>query len=95
MNTRTKIGSGLLALAAGLLLTVSGCKKEMDMQFSDCPTVVRNAITSNAPGVTFTKVEKETKDDGRVVYEAKGKQADGKEIEVKVTADGQLEKVEK
>ncbi len=95
MNTHTKIGSGLLALAAGLLLTVSGCKKEMDMPFSDCPMVIQNAIAANAPGVTFTKVEKETKDDGRVVYEAKGKQADGKEIEVKVTADGQLVKLDK
>jgi hypothetical protein len=88
MHTSTKIGTGLLALTAGLLLAVSGCKTESAKQFSECPTVVQNALTTYAPGVTFTKVEQETKSDGRVVYEAKGKQADGKEIEVKVNADG-------
>lgn len=95
MTAHAKIGSVILALATGLILTVVGCKQDTDMPFSDCPIAVRNVITTNAPGATFTKVEKETKDDGRVVYEAKGKQADGKEIEVKVTADGQLIKFDR
>jgi hypothetical protein len=47
------------------------------------------------PGVTFTKVEQETKSGGIVIYEAKGKQADGKEIEVKVTGDGSLVKIDR
>ena len=95
MNTHKKIGAGIITLAVGLLLIISGCKKEIDMPFTDCPMAVQNVITANAPGVTFTKVEKKTKDDGRVVYEAKGKQADGKEVEIKVTADGQLVKLDK
>jgi len=95
MHTSTKIGTGLLALASALLLSVSGCKKETTMQFSECPMVVQNALTANAPGANFNKVEQETSSDGRVVYEAKGKQTDGKEIEVTVTSDGTLVKTDK
>jgi hypothetical protein len=95
MHSSIKISSVLLALTAGLLLAVSGCKKETTLQFSECPVVVQNALTTNMPGVTFTKVEQETKSGGIVIYEAKGKQADGKEIEVKVTGDGSLVKIDR
>jgi len=88
MHAQKQIGSGLLAMAIGLALAVSGCtegKKEVTLKFADCPAVVQKTIL-----VQFSEVDKETKKDGRVVYEAKGKRADGKKIEIKVAADGSL-----
>jgi hypothetical protein len=93
MRTRKQIGSGLLALVMGLVLAVSGCtedKKEITLKFADCPAAVQKTIIDHAGGVQFPEVDKETKKDGRVVYEAKGKKADGKKIEIKVAADGRL-----
>ena len=93
MHTQKKTGSGLLALVIGLLVAVSGCtegKKEVTLKFADCPAVVQKTITDFAGGVQFPEIDKETKKDGRVVYEAKGKKSDGKKIEIKVAADGAL-----
>ena len=93
MHTPKQIGSELLGLAFGLALAVSGCtdgKKESTVKFADCPTAVQKTIVDHAGGVQFSEVEQETKKGGRVVYEAKGKKADGKEIEIKVAADGSL-----
>ena len=93
MRIQNKIGPGLLALAIGLILAISGCtegKKEVTLQFADCPAAVQKTIMDHANGVQFPQVEKETKKDGRVVYEAKGKNADGKKIEIKVADDGSL-----
>jgi hypothetical protein len=93
MRPRKQIGSGLLALVIGLVLTAPGCtegKKEVSLKFADCPAAVQKTIVDHAGGVQFPEVDKETKKDGRVVYEAKAKKADGKEIEIKVAADGRL-----
>lgn len=93
MCTHKKIGAGLLALAIGLALAMAGCtesKKEVALKFADCPAAVQKTIIDHAGGVQFPEVDKETKKDGRVVYEAKGKRADGKKIEIKVAADGSL-----
>ena len=93
MRPRKQIGSGLLALVIGLVLTVLGCterKEEVGLKFADCPAAVQKTIIDHAGGVQFPEVDKETKKDGRVVYEAKAKKADGKEIEIKVAADGRL-----
>ena len=93
MHPRKQIGSGLLTLVIGLVLAVPGCsdgKKEVGLKFADCPAAVQKTIIDHAGGVQFPAVDKETKKDGRVVYEAKGKKADGKEIEIKVAADGRL-----
>ena len=93
MRTRKQISSGILAFAIGLVMAVSGCtegKKEIGLKFADCPAAVQKTIIDHAGGVQFPEVDKETKKDGRIVYEAKGKKADGKEIEIKVAADGRL-----
>ena len=95
MRTQKQIGSGLLALAIGLALAMSGCtdgKKEVALKFADCPAAVQKTIIDHAGGVQFSDVDKETKKDGHIVYEAKGKRADGKKIEIKVAADGSLVK---
>jgi hypothetical protein len=93
MRTRKQIGFGLIALAIGLVIAVSGCtggKKEISIRFADCPAAVQKTITDYAGGVQFPEVEKETKKDGRVVYEAEAKKDDGKKIKIKVAADGRL-----
>ena len=93
MRIRKQIGPGLLALAIGLVLAMSSCtegKKEVTLKFADCPAAVQKTIMDHASGVQFSEVEKETTKDGRVVYEAKGKKADGQKIEIKVAADGSL-----
>ncbi len=93
MHIRKQIVSGLLALAIGLALAMSGCtegKKEVTLKFADCPAAVQKTIMDHASGVQFPEVDQETKKNGRVVYEAKGKKADGKKIEIKVAVDGSL-----
>lgn len=93
MHKRKQIGSGILALVIGVALAMSGCterEKEVTLRFADCPAAVQKTIIDHANGVQFTEVDKETGKDGRVVYEAEGKTADGKTIEIKVAADGRL-----
>ncbi|MDP2138589.1 MAG: hypothetical protein Q8J74_12140 [Candidatus Didemnitutus sp.] len=93
MRTRKQIGAGLLTLVIGLALAMPGCtegEKEVTLKFADCPAAVQKTMIDHANGVQFTEVDKETGKDGRVVYEAEGKTADGKKIEIKVAADGKL-----
>ena len=93
MRIRRQIGPGLLTLAIGLVLAMSSCtegKKEVTLKFADCPAAVQKTIIDHAGGIQFPEVEKETPKDGRVVYEAKGKKANGEKIEIKVAADGSL-----
>ena len=83
----------LLALAIGFVFAGAGCsdgEKEITLKFADCPVIVQKTIIAHAGGVQFPNVDKETKKDGHVVYEAKGKSADGKKIEIKVASDGTL-----
>jgi len=93
MLTERKISSALLALTIGFALAVTGyCgdKDDSKVKFEDCPAAVQKTFTDYAGGVQFSKIEKETKKDGRVIYEAKAKKAAGKKIEIKVAADGTL-----
>ena len=91
MHTRKQIGAGILALVLGLVLAgCSGGKKEVTVKFADCPAAVRNTIINHSEGVIFAEVDRETKADGRIIYEAKGQKADGSKIEVKVALDGRL-----
>jgi hypothetical protein len=95
MHTRKQIGSGVLGLEIALAIAMFsfGCaadKKEAKLPFSDCPVLVKQVMSDHAEGAVFTEVEKETKKDGTIIYEAKGKKADGKEIKIKVASDGHL-----
>jgi hypothetical protein len=93
-NMRTnKMILGKLALAAGLTLAGFGCsghEQEATLKFVDCPAIVQKTITDHAGGVVFPTIDRETKKSGRIVFEAKGKKADGNKIEIKVAADGSL-----
>ena len=80
-------------LVIGILVAAPGCnesKKEASLKFADCPAAVQKTIIDHAGGIQFPEVDKESKKDGRVVYEAKAKKADGKEIKIKVAGDGRL-----
>jgi len=96
MKMLIQIKTALLGGAVALLLTVpafAGDKKKEDVKLGDCPAAVQKTINDNASGGVVGEVEKTTKKDGTVVYEADVKKADGKKIEVKVAADGKLIKV--
>ena len=93
MKSPTKISILTAALALGLILPALIYAKEEKVKLGDCPEAVQKAIKEKANGGKIVEVEKETKKDGTIVYEAEIKK-DGKEIEVVVAADGTLLKVE-
>jgi hypothetical protein len=68
--------------------------REEKVKLEDCPAAVQKTIKDNAGSGKIVEVEKETKKDGTVVYEAEVKTADGKELEIVVAADGTLIKIE-
>src|SRR5687768_9218196 len=68
--------------------------KEEKVKLSDCPEAVQKTISDNANGGKIVEIEKETKKDGTVTYEAEVKKADGTEIEIVVAADGKLIEIE-
>jgi hypothetical protein len=99
MKTITKIKVGLVAAAVALALALpafAGEKegKKKEIKLADCPAAVQQTIKDNAGSGEILEIEKATKKDGTVVYEAEVKKADGKKVEVKVAGDGKLLKVE-
>jgi hypothetical protein len=89
----------LVTLPVALAFAVSGCenKKEETIQWSSLPTVVQETITENIGDGKIEEIEKELKTkNGKpvTVYEVEVKKSDGKEVEIKVEADGKLIKVE-
>jgi len=91
-----KVGwvAAVVALALALPAHAEGKKKKEDVKLADCPAAVQQTIKDNAGGGEILEVEKATKKDGTVVYEAEVKKADGRKVDVKVAADGKLLKVE-
>jgi uncharacterized membrane protein YkoI len=96
MFAQIKVGlvAATVALALALPAHAEGKKKKEEVKLADCPAAVQQTIKDNAGGGEILEVEKATKKDGTVVYEAEVKKADGKKVEVKVAADGKLLKVE-
>jgi uncharacterized membrane protein YkoI len=56
---------------------------------ADVPTAARDTISKEAAGGTITKVESET-ENGKPIYEAHVKPAQGKAFSIKVDATGKL-----
>jgi hypothetical protein len=81
---------GLLTIALVLAQVLPSAAKEEKVKLSDCPAAVQKTIKEQADGGKILEIEKETKKDGTVVYEAEIKKADGKKIEVEVAEDGKL-----
>jgi uncharacterized membrane protein YkoI len=95
MLAQIKVGlvAATVALALALPAHAEGKKKE-EVKLADRPAALQQTVKDNAGGGEILEVEKATKKDGTVVYEAEVKKADGKKVEVKVAADGKLLKVE-
>jgi len=94
MSTQMKLTllSGFTTLALALP-AFAGKKNEEHIKLSNCPAAVQQTIKDNSGGGKVKEVEKETKQDGTVVYEADVKKSDGTKIEIKVAEDGKLIKV--
>jgi len=62
---------------------------ERDVTIDEVPEAVKATILKEAGDNTITEIEEETKG-GVTTYEAEWRTADGKEVEIKVAADGTL-----
>lgn len=100
MKTIAKIAVAVSAVVVAVAIALpvfagdNQKSKEEKVKLEDCPAAVQQAIKDAAAGGQIVEVEKEIKKDGSVVYEAEVKKADGKVIEVKVSADGKVIKME-
>lgn len=82
---------GVLCLTLGIA-ACAGMDGENDIAVSQVPAAAMNAARGAVPGLEVKSAESKAKD-GRTIYELDGR-ANGVEHEVKVTADGQILKVE-
>ncbi|MCI0746747.1 MAG: hypothetical protein L0Y58_15200 [Verrucomicrobia subdivision 3 bacterium] len=94
MKTFACVKAGFIAAAIMLAQPLSALAREEKVKLSDCPAAVQKTIKENANGGKILEIEKETKKDGTVVYEAEVKKSDGKTIEIEVAEDGKLLSVE-
>ena len=67
---------------------------EKEVALADLPAEVRATAEAQAPGGKLTEAELETKD-GKMIYSIDAVTSDGKKLEIEVSADGKLIKVEK
>ena len=87
----------VLTVAMAFAASSFAGEKEEKVQWTSVPVVVQKTITENLGGGKVEEIEKETKTkDGQsvTVYEAKVKKSDGKKVEIKVSEDGKLVKIE-
>lgn len=89
----------IFALTVAMVFAASSfaSEKEEKVEWASVPAVVQKTITENLGDGKVEEIEKETKTkDGQsvTVYEAKVKKSDGKKIEIKVSEDGKLIKME-
>jgi hypothetical protein len=63
--------------------------KEVHIKFSEAPQAVQKTLTAEAFGAKIDGVDKETKKDGKEIYEADAV-IDGTNYEIKVAPDGTL-----
>ena len=81
----------LMALSV-CVSTAAGSDDEEEIPLSKVPTNVLKAATAAVKGIVLTEAEIE-KEKGEIVYELEGK-ANGKEYEIKVTAQGKVLEIE-
>jgi len=79
------VGAGL-ALCIGAVATQQFVEGEKDVSMAEVPQAVRAALLAQAQGGTLGEIEMEN-ENGQAVYEA-NVTIDGKEVEVKVAANG-------
>ena len=81
----------LLIFVSGCASHKSMCEDEKEIPLSDVPVVAVDAAQQAVENITLTEAEVEK--EGRTVYVLEG-EADGKEYEIEVTADGKVLDVE-
>ena len=81
-----------LVLGMGLLCGLRSAGAEEEVPVKDLPKAVVAAVKALYPNGTITEAEKDT-EDGKVVYEIEVTSA-GKEIDIELTADGKVLKIE-
>jgi uncharacterized membrane protein YkoI len=79
------VGAGLV-LCIGAVATQQLAENEKTLSIEQVPTAVRTALLAQAQGGTISEIEMEN-ENGQAVYEAEIT-LDGKEVEVKVAANG-------
>ena len=95
-----------VVLPAAMVFATSAFGEEERVQWTDVPPAVQKTIIDNAGGGKIEEIEKETETqkvrilhfDGSktvTVYEAEVEKPDGKEIEIKVSEDGKLIKIQR
>ena len=101
-----KLFMSVVLPAAMVFATSAFAGKEERIQWTDVPPAVQKTIIDNAGGGKIEEIEKETETqkvrilhfDGSktvTVYEAEVEKPDGKEIEIKVSEDGKLIKIQR
>ncbi len=97
MKTFTQIKMVLMSVALALAVSLparADDDKEEKIKLQDCPASVQKTIKDYAGNNKILEIEKETKKDGTVIYEAEIEKADGT-WEIEVSADGKLLEAER
>jgi len=81
-----------LVLGTGLLFGLRSAGAEEEIPVKNLPKAVVAAVKALYPNGTITEAEKDT-EDGKVVYEIEVTSG-GKEIDIELTADGKVLKIE-
>ena len=81
----------LLIFVSGCASHKSMCEDEKEIPLSDVPVVAADAARQAVQNITLKEAEVEK--EGLMVYVLEG-EADGKEYEIEVTADGEVIEVE-
>ena len=90
----------IVTAAATAALIAGGCSQmhkdkeekegdEVKMSINDIPAPARESLMKEAPGATITTVDKETRKDGKTVYEADA-MIGGKNWEIVVDGNGKV-----
>lgn len=87
--------TGWMALAAMALAGSSAlAAEETKIALKDVPGAARRIFEQKAEGITLTEANTEV-EDGKTIYELRGKDSRGRRVEVDVTEDGECQEVER
>jgi hypothetical protein len=84
----------ILAALMAMMFFAPESRAGEEVPWANVPPAVQKTINENAGSGNVVKVEKET-EDGKTVYEAKIKRADGSKTEIEVGEDGALMEADK
>jgi hypothetical protein len=82
-----------LALLGFLIVPARSDEEHQKVDLGSLPAAAKEAADKAVPGAKWEKASKET-EKGKTVYEIKGDDAQGRDVEVEVTADGKVLQVE-